>query len=149
MAGTSVALSGGGHRASLFGLGVLLCLVDTEENRRVTSIASVSGGSITNGYVAKTLSFETTNGAAFRAAVQPLVHTLAVRGTFQSARGFRIVPLIPGIVFAAALAFGPLRHSTSPVVQLGVLALLTAILGYWSVGRGLRTKAGGMYGGLL
>jgi hypothetical protein len=49
----SVALSGGGHRASLFGLGVLLYLADVGRNNDVTSIASVSGGSITNGYLAQ------------------------------------------------------------------------------------------------
>jgi hypothetical protein len=45
----AVALSGGGHRASLFGLGVLLALVDLGLNRLVTQVVSVSGGSITNG----------------------------------------------------------------------------------------------------
>ncbi len=47
-----VALSGGGHRATLFGLGALLALVDLRINRRTTQIASVSGGSIANAFVA-------------------------------------------------------------------------------------------------
>jgi hypothetical protein len=48
----AVALSGGGHRATLFGLGVLLALVDRDLNERVSQIASVSGGSIANAFVA-------------------------------------------------------------------------------------------------
>jgi predicted acylesterase/phospholipase RssA len=53
MASIGVALSGGGHRASLFGLGALLYLADSGKSREVTSIASVSGGSLTNGYLAQ------------------------------------------------------------------------------------------------
>jgi len=46
-----VALSGGGHRATIFGLGALLYLVDAGLNRSVMAISSVSGGSILNGFV--------------------------------------------------------------------------------------------------
>lgn len=49
--GISIVLSGGGHRAALFGLGVLMYLADAGKNGEVGSIASVSGGSITNGFV--------------------------------------------------------------------------------------------------
>jgi NTE family protein len=41
-----VALSGGGFRATVYGLGALLYLVDSGLNKQVTSISSVSGGSI-------------------------------------------------------------------------------------------------------
>jgi predicted acylesterase/phospholipase RssA len=44
-----VALSGGGHRASIFGIGALLSIIDTGLNEHVVSISSVSGGSIANG----------------------------------------------------------------------------------------------------
>lgn len=47
-----VALSGGGHRATVWGWGTLLALADAGLNRQVVSIASVSGGSIANGVVA-------------------------------------------------------------------------------------------------
>ncbi len=47
-----IALSGGGCRAAVFGLGVLLCLADIGDNRRVSAISSVSGGSILNGFLA-------------------------------------------------------------------------------------------------
>ena len=47
-----LALSGGGFRASLFHLGALRRLNDLGLLSRVTSISSVSGGSITNGLLA-------------------------------------------------------------------------------------------------
>ena len=47
-----LALSGGGHRAAVFALGALLYLVDSARNRDVTVVSSVSGGSITNAFIA-------------------------------------------------------------------------------------------------
>ena len=46
-----VALSGGGHRATLFGLGVLMAMRDA--GREPRQISSVSGGSITNAVLAR------------------------------------------------------------------------------------------------
>lgn len=48
---TGLALSGGGHRATIFCLGALLYFVDTGLNSSVWTISSVSGGSILNGYL--------------------------------------------------------------------------------------------------
>lgn len=45
-----LAISGGGHRAALFGLGALLYLVDAGKGAHLGSIASVSGGSLTNAH---------------------------------------------------------------------------------------------------
>ena len=45
-----VAISGGGHRASLFGLGALLYLIDADKGAHLGSVASVSGGSLTNAF---------------------------------------------------------------------------------------------------
>ena len=53
----SVALSGGGHRAALFSAGALLALTDAGVNQQVDVLASVSGGSITNGLVARSGDF--------------------------------------------------------------------------------------------
>jgi predicted acylesterase/phospholipase RssA len=78
-----IAISGGGHRASLFGLGVLLYLVDADKNHDVVSIASVSGGSLTNGFVAQSLPYATpeTDRSSFEQAVKPLVRCIAQQGT--------------------------------------------------------------------
>ena len=56
--GFCVALSGGGHRATLATIGALMALVDRRLNKVVIQIASVSGGSITNAYVAQRCAFE-------------------------------------------------------------------------------------------
>jgi hypothetical protein len=47
-----LCLSGGGHRASIFSLGALLYLVDADRHRDIRVISSVSGGSLTSGFVA-------------------------------------------------------------------------------------------------
>lgn len=47
-----VALSGGGFRASLLSLGALLYLVDSRQSHRIEDVASVSGGSMANAFVA-------------------------------------------------------------------------------------------------
>lgn len=47
-----VAMSGGGYRAGAWGMGALLYLADAGLQARVSTISSVSGGSITNGSVA-------------------------------------------------------------------------------------------------
>ena len=56
--GFAVALSGGGHRATLATLGCLLALIDRDLGSRIIQIASVSGGSITNAFVAQRAKLE-------------------------------------------------------------------------------------------
>ena len=74
----AVSMSGGGHRATLFVLGALMYLVDVKANAFVSSIASVSGGSITNGMVGQNLDFRQTNGDEFRSRVaSPLATQIA------------------------------------------------------------------------
>src|SRR5690606_23662757 len=46
-----LALSGGGHRATIFALGALLYLFDVGANKAVRVVSSVSGASILNGYL--------------------------------------------------------------------------------------------------
>ena len=81
----ALALSGGGHRASLFALGVLLYLTESGKNRDVTSISSVSGGSLTNGFVAQAGDYSSLTINEFEArVVEPLARQLAKRGTLWS-----------------------------------------------------------------
>lgn len=60
-----IALSGGGHRASLLALGVLVYLVDSHANERVATVCSVSGRSITNAFVAQECDFGTVRQDEF------------------------------------------------------------------------------------
>src|SRR3954470_10513057 len=75
-----VALSGGGHRATVFGLGVLLALVDQGLNNRVVSISSVSGGSIANGIAMIGPDFGTVGPAEFEAHIAGPLSAISDRG---------------------------------------------------------------------
>jgi predicted acylesterase/phospholipase RssA len=79
--GVAIALSGGGHRATLFGLGALLYMARAGVNRSVTQISSVSGGSLTNGLVAQSLNFQTCTAAEFDKLAGRLLRQIADRGT--------------------------------------------------------------------
>jgi predicted acylesterase/phospholipase RssA len=76
-----LALSGGGHRASLFARGVLLYLTDVQRNRDVVSIASVSGGSVTNGYFAQVRGYHKLDIEEGLRHSQKFARQLALQGT--------------------------------------------------------------------
>jgi hypothetical protein len=90
----SVALSGGGHRASAWGLGALygvLTMRDAEAAKThgvpivVTAVASVSGGSLTNGVLASELAARDVGIGEvsiddFRTATADLLATVATKG---------------------------------------------------------------------
>jgi predicted acylesterase/phospholipase RssA len=88
-----VALSGGGFRATLHGLGVLMFLVDSGLNSQVTSIASVSGGSVTNGCVAARCEFREEKPATFDIVVRDIVHAIVAHGLIPS-RSFYLFILV-------------------------------------------------------
>lgn len=77
-----VALSGGGHRAALFSAGALMALVDMGVNPNVVSVASVSGGSITNGLMAKNCDFVAADRAGLEAALAPGIRAFTHDGLF-------------------------------------------------------------------
>lgn len=96
----AISLSGGGHRATLFALGALMYLVDAKANASVSSIASVSGGSLTNGFVGQNLNFKQTNGDEFRRRVAaPLATQIALKGTL-------FAPLISKLYVAVLIVSG-------------------------------------------
>jgi predicted acylesterase/phospholipase RssA len=81
----AVALSGGGHRASIFGLGVLIYLYEIHKNQSVTSISSVSGGSITNGYIGKECNFRNVTPDKFQQITSYLWNRLTSSGIVYAA----------------------------------------------------------------
>lgn len=104
-----VAISGGGHRAALFGLGALMYLADSGANRDVTSIASVSGGGMTNGFSAQETDFTSVTGPEFEAAMKPLASRIAQKGTvlaYWVTWAFLLVLLL-GIAGLVAVWFAP------------------------------------------
>src|ERR1700722_11983032 len=78
-----LALSGGGFRASAYALGALLYVVHGGLNTKVKNIASVSGSSITNAFVANNCDFMNVGADEFRNVVRQLARKLATRGLIQ------------------------------------------------------------------
>jgi predicted acylesterase/phospholipase RssA len=98
-----VAISGGGHRASIWGLGTLLYLVDSGRNGEVAAISSVSGGSITNGVVAHEVDYSTTDTAAFDAKMKPMVKNIADVGLFFPGKATNKYVALLLLILAAGL----------------------------------------------
>ncbi len=105
-----VSLSGGGHRASLFGLGALIYLVDAGKGPEISCISSVSGGSITNGWVGlKTDLFVAASGD-FRTDVAPLAAAVSTKGTLWSAPlTYAYLLLLAAILVIATVLCFPLE----------------------------------------
>ena len=97
MASIAVTSSGGGYRAAIFGLGVLLYLVDAGKNREVTSISSVSGGSITNAFVAQLHGYHRRTSPDFWPAVAPLAKTTAHKTLWLTPITWAYLTLLRGI----------------------------------------------------
>lgn len=146
-----VAISGGGHRAALWGAGVLMFLVDKGLNQQVTTIASVSGGSIVNGVVGLESDFRRTNGSDFRAAIGPMLKHIAHDGLFfygsttnsylaftlsSAAVAFAAWGLVVGVVVwqaalvaLQALGFMPDKSLATLTLRPAGVALVLAFLG--------------------
>jgi len=80
-----VAISGGGHRASLFGLGALLYLIDAGKGAQVGSVASVSGGSLTNAYFGATVDLSKIDSEGMWDKAKDFAYRIARRGTLWAA----------------------------------------------------------------
>ena len=123
-----VAVSGGGHRATVFGLGALLALCDHRLNKRVASISSVSGGSVANGIVLVDIDFGTAPTATFEAHIAPKLAAISKRGVLLEgapATAWYIRSLIwSGVVLGAAL----LGLIVSALVRLRVLAIVSLVV---------------------
>lgn len=78
-----VTLSGGGHRATVFGLGALLAIADAGLCGRTGSISSVSGGSIANGALMVGPDFGTAPVSEIEEHIARTVHSIAERGILQ------------------------------------------------------------------
>jgi predicted acylesterase/phospholipase RssA len=126
-ASLSVALSGGGHRATLFGLGVLLYLVDVGRNADVTSIASVSGGSIANGYLAQHASYRRADTEEIHRVARQLASTIANEGSLMGPpfSGF-VLALTTVLLIAGWIVMG-LDAGTG--IRAGVGSVLAVLAG--------------------
>jgi hypothetical protein len=90
----------------LFGLGALLYLAEAQKSSEVSSIASVSGGSLANGAVAQALDYRTSPAAEVETVVGDTGRQLATKGTVFGWRGTWLY-LVLLVVVAAVVAVGP------------------------------------------
>lgn len=137
-----VALSGGGHRAALFAAGALLGIVDAGEQTRTVSIASVSGGSLTNGLIAADGDFHTYDRAKIEAVLKPGLRVYSHDGLFFPGprtnaylRGvFFFFGLVVAIVGSAVAGLAALDRgwSLKPTAAIaGAATLVAVLLGGW------------------
>lgn len=101
----AIALSGCGHRASLFGIGVLLYLTDAERNRDVVSVSSVSGGSLTNAWLAQRGDYSKLTAEELKSrVVRPFVRQVAHYGTLWASWTTWLYMVILGISLLGVIA---------------------------------------------
>ncbi len=124
MAGIGVAVSGGGYRATTWALGALMYLVDSGKNRDVTSIVSVSGGSIANAVVAHEVEFSETDPGQFEEAIRPLLRHIAHEGLFP---GPATRSYFAGLITAA----GTVGLSLLVLLVAGLVSAVTAATWKW------------------
>ena len=132
-----LALSGGGIRATLFSLGVVIALVETGANRWVRSIASVSGGSLLNAWLAHAGDFSSLKSPDDFEA-RKLAKMLRFGGVFawsprniwrviRSAIG--LIPTLLGTVITVGAFFaGILKEERPPVVDVTIQGM------WWAYG---------------
>jgi predicted acylesterase/phospholipase RssA len=135
----AVALSGGGHRACLFALGVLLYLADAGRNAHVASIASVSGGSLANAAIGDRLDFREASAEQVRAEVKRVASRIAGRRYTPTGTAMRAAT-VAIVVWAAAALVGVWFLPFPLLVQIGCLlagvAILFLLIGFTVTGRG-------------
>ena len=134
MAQVSIAISGGGHRASLFGLGVLMYLHDAEKHKEVTSISSVSGGSITNAFVGQSGNYRDMNGEEFHDTATALASQITQRGTLWASwiTWVYVSSLIMGAGLLVAVHWAPV----SPLSRWSAFAIGIVLWFLWFGRRG-------------
>jgi predicted acylesterase/phospholipase RssA len=79
-----LTLSGGGFRATIFSFGVLYYLIERGLGKRIQYVASVSGGSVANGFVAQECDLSSVTPEEFRELVRRMGRKVAHEGIFRS-----------------------------------------------------------------
>lgn len=138
-----LALSGGGHRASLFGLGVLMAMRDA--GKQPIQISSVSGGSITNAflaynYFAKTSKEESKDETLWHQETLRLFETIVNKGVVTKAWMVFLLAflILPPVVFVAMalLRMLPIWYVTVPIaIAWATILLLRGLLIEWLISR--------------
>jgi len=133
-----VAISGGGHRATAWGAGTLLALSDAGLANEISSVSSVSGGSITNGVVAHDLDLASAPPEAVERSLGRLLRHLTGEGLFWFGaptdgwlRSFLTAAVLAaGSVVGLAAAFLLAGREVSPLwlLLLGVVGVVVGLV---------------------
>ncbi len=117
-----VALSGGGHRATLWGLGALLYLVDAGKGPDIACVSSVSGGSLANAWVGLRVGLHSVTPAELRKEARPVAVAAATGGTVWAAPlTFAYLALVAVILVAAIALSFPLEGWTLATTWIAAL----------------------------
>jgi predicted acylesterase/phospholipase RssA len=143
-----IALSGGGHRATVFSLGALLAVTDAGLNERTVSISSVSGGSIANGVMLNGPDFGTAASDQLErhigAAVRAVAHRGVLLGGAPATKGYllmlKVAAAVAFIGLVATLVFGFLQYWIG--LAAGLIVLVVGGAAVWRLfgQRSVRTE---------
>lgn len=127
LAAVSMAWSGGGSRASMFGLGAIEALVDTGLHRSLVSVSSVSGGSIANGALAHRVDLVASPPDEIVAAIDDLERRFALDGLLLG--GARATSsYIRALIAAIALSIAALVAAMAALYLDAYVATATAVV---------------------
>ena len=133
--GTALALSGGGHRACLWALGALMYIADAGRNHRISSIASVSGGSFANAAIGQRIDYTTATEEEVREIAREVARLIAGRGvlfgwwgTRAYLAGLGLAGVAAAWVVVEAAAGWPLGVGAAWWIEVGVA--VAAVLGW-------------------
>jgi hypothetical protein len=103
--GFAIALSGGGHRATLATFGALIAIIDRGLGPKIIQVASVSGGTITNAFIAQRCQLETLGHGDLDEIAQQLATAITQKGVLTRAwLAFLLTaPIVISVVAAIAL----------------------------------------------
>lgn len=99
-----VALSGGGHRATLFGLGAMAYLLDADKGPELSTISSISGGSITNGWLGIEADLSTVGPDQVDDLTHRLAHRVARQGTLWASASTYLFLVALALLLVGAVA---------------------------------------------
>jgi predicted acylesterase/phospholipase RssA len=127
----AVSLSGGGHRATLYGLGTLMALVDRGLNRRIVQVSSVSGGSILNAVlVHRGVNLDAITSEQFDRLAGDVASAIARRGVLT--RGWLTVALVVIAGCGALAGWGYAQTPAPPVLLFLAVAIGAGVPLLWS-----------------
>lgn len=139
--GIETALSGGGFRASAYALGALIYLVQSGLNRNVDCVASVSGGSITNAYVAGQCDFKAIDLEEFKQVARRLAMMIARDGLIGRRFLFSLAYLIIMSLWTVGIAVLMVRVRHWTGANAVVLIVLVVAWLWAALGRGMVVSA--------